>query len=185
MRVLGAGGARVINTANYPNLQSVTDDRQISISNIFSEFPDHQSSKKFSQVNQMKTFIPVLLASLTLLTVEPAMASHRHHKECFETYTRWKHGWYDKHGYYRPGRYVTATRHVICEGPKRSHHHHIPTPKKPAQRTDDNSCIEGSVLGGIAGGGLGAALSKGDGRWWAIPSGIVGGALVGCQIDGG
>ena len=50
---------------------------------------------------------------------------------------------------------------------------------------DDNSCIEGSVLGGIAGGGLGAALSRGDGRWWAIPLGIVGGTMMGCQIDGG
>ena len=51
--------------------------------------------------------------------------------------------------------------------------------------TDDNSCIEGSILGGIAGGGAGAALSKGDGRLWAIPLGIVGGAMAGCQIDGG
>tara|TARA_Y100000389_G_scaffold191990_1_gene218934 strand:- start:43 stop:429 length:387 start_codon:yes stop_codon:yes gene_type:complete len=50
---------------------------------------------------------------------------------------------------------------------------------------DDNSCIEGSILGGIAGGGAGAALSRGDGRIWAIPLGIVGGALAGCQIDGG
>jgi hypothetical protein len=51
--------------------------------------------------------------------------------------------------------------------------------------TDDNSCIEGSILGGIAGGGAGAALSRGDGRIWAIPLGIVGGAMAGCQIDGG
>ena len=55
----------------------------------------------------------------------------------------------------------------------------------PAPNTDDNSCIEGAVLGGIAGGGLGAGISRGDGRWWAIPSGIVGGAILGCQIDGG
>ena len=51
--------------------------------------------------------------------------------------------------------------------------------------TDDNSCIEGSILGGIAGGGAGAALSRKEGRLWAIPLGIVGGALVGCQVDGG
>ncbi|WLW37316.1 hypothetical protein [Synechococcus phage S-RS29] len=50
---------------------------------------------------------------------------------------------------------------------------------------DDNSCIEGSILGGILGGGAGAAASRGDGRYWAIPLGIVGGAMVGCQIDGG
>jgi hypothetical protein len=57
-------------------------------------------------------------------------------------------------------------------------------PQKQHQ-TDDNSCIEGSVLGGILGGGAGAAASRGDGRLWAIPLGIVGGAMVGCQIDGG
>lgn len=61
-----------------------------------------------------------------------------------------------------------------------------PTPQLPqSPNADENSCIEGSILGGIAGGGLGAVLSRGDGRWWAIPTGIVGGALVGCQIDGG
>ena len=52
-------------------------------------------------------------------------------------------------------------------------------------RHDDNSCIEGSILGGIAGGGLGAALSRDAGRLWAIPLGIVGGAVAGCQVDGG
>ena len=31
------------------------------------------------------------------------------------------------------------------------------------QNTDDNSCIEGSILGGIAGGGLGAAAEGGGG----------------------
>ena len=38
---------------------------------------------------------------------------------------------------------------------------------------------------GILGGGLGAALSRGDGRWWAIPLGVVGGSMIGCDIDGG
>ena len=50
---------------------------------------------------------------------------------------------------------------------------------------DDNSCIEGSVLGGIAGGALGAGLSRDEGNLIGIPLGIVGGALIGCQIDGG
>ena len=50
---------------------------------------------------------------------------------------------------------------------------------------DDNSCIEGSILGGIAGGAAGAALSRDEGNFIGIPLGIVGGALVGCQIDGG
>ena len=50
---------------------------------------------------------------------------------------------------------------------------------------DDNSCVEGAILGGIAGAAGGAALSRGDGRWIGIPLGIVGGSMIGCQIDGG
>ena len=87
----------------------------------------------------------------------------------------------------RPGRVRrwTETKEVPCKGNRggrgnRGGHTHVP----PSQ-VDDNSCIEGSVLGGIAGGAAGAALSRGDGRWIGIPLGIVGGAMVGCQIDGG
>jgi len=64
----------------------------------------------------------------------------------------------------------------------RTEYHSVP---HKHSKVDDNSCIEGSILGGIAGGGAGAALSRGDGRIWAIPLGIVSGALVGCQVDGG
>ena len=78
-----------------------------------------------------------------------------------------------------PG-YVKSYRERV-KVPCERHHH---APQKPHQE-DSNSCIEGSILGGIAGGGLGAAASRGDGRYWAIPLGIVGGAMVGCQIDGG
>ena len=50
---------------------------------------------------------------------------------------------------------------------------------------DGNERSDGAVLGGILGGGAAAALSQGDGRWWAIPLGIVGGSVIGCDIDGG
>ena len=50
---------------------------------------------------------------------------------------------------------------------------------------DGNECQEGAILGGILGGGAGAALSRGDGRWWAIPLGVVTGSVIGCDIDGG
>ena len=56
---------------------------------------------------------------------------------------------------------------------------------QPTGHVDDNSCIEGSLIGGVLGGAAGAAASQGDGRIWAIPLGVVGGALVGCQVDGG
>ena len=53
------------------------------------------------------------------------------------------------------------------------------------REVDDNDCTDGKIAGGLIGGGVGAALSQGDGRWWAIPLGIVGGATVGCELNGG
>ena len=50
---------------------------------------------------------------------------------------------------------------------------------------DNNDCSEGKIAGGILGGGLATAISRGKDRWWAIPAGLVGGSMVGCQIDGG
>ena len=91
-------------------------------------------------------------------------------------------------GYVR--RYNEQVR-VACERPQympQSSPHSFPRYEDSHSqmgRHDDNSCIEGSVLGGLLGGGAGAALSRGDGRWWAIPLGIVGGSMVGCQVDGG
>ena len=61
-----------------------------------------------------------------------------------------------------------------------------PTPDyRPRGNVDDNSCIEGAILGGILGGGGAALGSRGDGYAWSVPLGVVGGALIGCQIDGG
>ena len=50
---------------------------------------------------------------------------------------------------------------------------------------DNNDCSQGTIAGGILGGGAAAALSQGNGRWWAIPLGVVSGAMIGCDIDGG
>ncbi len=50
---------------------------------------------------------------------------------------------------------------------------------------DNNDCSEGKIAGGILGAGLATAISRGKDRWWAIPAGLVGGSMVGCQIDGG
>ena len=54
----------------------------------------------------------------------------------------------------------------------------------PAEE-DDNSCLERTLAGGVLGGALGGALAKKDNWIWSIPAGAVGGALVGCQVDGG
>ena len=53
------------------------------------------------------------------------------------------------------------------------------------EKIDDNDCTDGKIAGGLLGGGAGAAMSRGDGRWWAIPLGIVVGSKIGCDMDGG
>ena len=82
-----------------------------------------------------------------------------------------------------PGRVVSRRERV--EVPCKNENTYTTTPSYDNPNVDDNSCVEGSIIGGLLGGGLGAALSQGDGRWWAVPTGIAGGAIVGCQIDGG
>ena len=59
------------------------------------------------------------------------------------------------------------------------------TSTKPTDKFDNNDCSEGTIAGGILGGGLATAISRGKDRWWAIPAGIIGGSMVGCEIDGG
>ena len=50
---------------------------------------------------------------------------------------------------------------------------------------DTNDCSDGTVAGALLGGGLAGFGSRGKDRWWAIPSGIIGGAMLGCAVDGG
>ena len=50
---------------------------------------------------------------------------------------------------------------------------------------DTNDCSDGTIAGALLGGGLAGFGSRGKDRWWAIPTGILGGAMVGCQMDGG
>ena len=50
---------------------------------------------------------------------------------------------------------------------------------------DTNDCTDGKIAGALLGGGAAAAMSRGEGRWWAIPLGAVVGGTIGCDIDGG
>ena len=50
---------------------------------------------------------------------------------------------------------------------------------------DNNDCTDGKIAGALIGGGAAAAMSRGDGRWWAIPLGVVTGSAIGCDLDGG
>ena len=55
----------------------------------------------------------------------------------------------------------------------------------PTGRVDDNSCVEGAVIGGALAAGALAAGTRGPDQIWAIPLGVIGGSMIGCQIDGG
>ena len=51
-----------------------------------------------------------------------------------------------------------------------------PSPEQLAQR-----CNTGRLVGGLLGGGIGYALSRQDGRAWAIPLGALLGSQMGCS----
>ena len=136
-----------------------------------------------------------LIAALALIgmTSAPAFAggpafrgsrSVHYEEYCYKNTEQYVPGYYNEFGQWVGG-YVDSKRKRVPCGYRRSYRQHVPQTPQKQHQTDDNSCIEGSILGGILGGGAGAAASRGDGRLWAIPLGIVGGALVGCQVDGG
>ena len=93
------------------------------------------------------------------------------------------------------------TVEVPCENESRrwrrhsnvpNRHNTTPVPMPSYQRhvtihenVDTNDCSDGTVAGALLGGGLAGFGSRGKDRWWAIPGGIIGGAMLGCSIDGG
>ena len=128
------------------------------------------------------------LLVLLLLIPTPALAGYHQgggveERECFETiYTEE----YIPGNSRRPGRVITNRERiqVPCrEEEPRSHY--LPADPPSRSNVDDNSCIEGSIIGGIAGGAIGGAAATQENWIWSIPAGVIGGAVVGCQIDGG
>ena len=61
----------------------------------------------------------------------------------------------------------------------------IPCGGSKAEKYKDDDCTDGKIAGALLGGGVGGAISRKEGRWWAIPLGAVTGAAIGCQVDGG
>ena len=110
-----------------------------------------------------------------------------HEEFCYRYTEEYVPGYYNKHGRCVGGYVKSRKKKVPCwsiNRPSYPDRYEDPAPNVGGG-VDDNSCVEGAVLGGILGGGAGAAASRGDGRWWAIPLGIVGGSMLGCQVDGG
>ena len=130
----------------------------------------------------------VLLASLLALTPVSASAEYvdsrsgyAHTQKCYRSEYREEYipGSEDNPGYVKSWK---ETIEYPCNTPDRG------TRRQVIERqyeVDDNDCTDGKVAGAILGGGVGAALSREEGRWWAIPLGVVTGSAIGCDIDGG
>ena len=138
----------------------------------------------------------IALAALLALTPVPALAGeyqagYSNQRSCFKTEYREEYipGTEDNPGYVKSWK---DTIEVPCKDPNPNvgwtpaHR-----PRRPYYRRhvtvyeDTNDCSDGKIAGGLLGGGLGAAISRGDGRWWAIPLGAVVGSHIGCDLSGG
>ena len=132
----------------------------------------------------MKTALAVLLA----LTPVSAFAGEYQQgysasRTCFKTEYREEYvpGTLDNPGYVKSW---NETLEVPCNGDTaegRVYKRHVTV----YENVDTNDCSDGKIAGGLLGGGLGAAVSRGDGRWWAIPLGAVVGSHIGCDLAGG
>ena len=130
----------------------------------------------------------IALATLLALTPVSALADdyqagYSTSRNCFKTEYREEYipGNADSPGYVQS---FHETIEVPCEHSSESLRRGGYTRKTTIQ-FDNNDCTDGKIAGGLLGGGLGAAISRGDGRWWAIPLGAVVGSHIGCDIDGG
>tara|TARA_Y100000996_G_scaffold386776_1_gene345056 strand:+ start:584 stop:979 length:396 start_codon:yes stop_codon:yes gene_type:complete len=129
----------------------------------------------------------ILLASLLAVTPVSADTSFQEgfseSRTCFKTEYREEYipGTADSPGYVQS---FHETSEVPCRYDADSLRNGGYTRKTTIQY-DNNDCTDGKIAGGLVGGGIGAAISKGDGRWWAIPLGAVLGSRIGCEVEGG
>ena len=124
----------------------------------------------------MKSLLLLPLILLTSVPVQAAESQAGWSRQCFKNVYREEYvpGNATSVGYVRSW---NETKEVPCRRP--------PMTALPAPEKEDNSCLEGSILGGISGGAAGGVLSTQKNWIWSIPLGIVGGSMIGCQIDGG
>ena len=137
-----------------------------------------------------------LAAFVALSSVSPALAGeyqpgYSHERTCFKSEYREEYvpGTENDPGYVKSWK---DTVEVPCEDTPTYHREHNPNVGRSTgtyrrhvtvyENVDTNDCSEGTVAGGLLGGGLAGFGSRGKDRWWAIPAGIVGGAMVGLSL---
>ena len=147
----------------------------------------------------MKTALAVLLAltpvsALADVNDRSFQSGYSASRTCFKTEYREEYipGTEDNPGYVKSWK---DTVEVPCEdsnvgwredGPSRPTREGRPYYRRHVTVYEDtNDCSDGKMAGLLLGGGAGAALSRGDGRWWAIPLGAVIGSHIGCDAAGG
>ena len=132
----------------------------------------------------MKSLLLIPILALGSIPAEARTSQRGYSNQCFEEVYREE---YIPGTVRSPGRVRTYVDNVEvpCDPAPRARGHYSEPPVRSSYDTDDNSCVEGSVIGGIAGGALGGTLSTQENWIWSIPTGILGGVLLGCQIDGG
>ena len=134
----------------------------------------------------------ILLASaIALSACTPAFAHHNEYQPGYsETTTCFREEYREE---YVPGTenspgYVKSWKDRIeypCSRTKQDRTPENTTRTRVYEEYDTNDCSDGKIAGALLGGAAGAAMSRGDGRWWAIPLGAVVGGTIGCDIDGG
>ena len=142
----------------------------------------------------------IALAALVALSAcTPAVAGeyqpgYSHERTCFKSEYREEYvpGTETDPGYVKSWK---DTVEVPCEDTPTYHREHNPNVGRSTgtyrrhvtvyENVDTNDCSEGTVAGALLGGGLAGFGTRGKDRWWTIPTGIIGGAMVGCAMDGG
>ena len=133
----------------------------------------------------MKIALAALLALTPVSTLaDEYQAGYSSSKSCYRSEYREEYvpGTEDAPGYVRSWK---ETIEFPCERNRATITRPTRTVVERHYEVDDNDCTDGKIAGGILGGAAGAALSRGDGRWWAIPLGVVAGSAIGCDAAGG
>ena len=133
----------------------------------------------------MKIALAALLALTPVSTLaDEYQAGYSSSKSCYRSEYREEYvpGTEDSPGYVRSWK---ETIEFPCERNRATITRPTRTVVENHYEIDDNDCTDGKVAGALLGGGAAAAMSRGDGRWWAIPLGAVIGSHIGCDAAGG